>query len=195
MITKRDVSIHTFSETLLAFARLIKNRTGPLEFVSPIFRFDRHSKWRNEVVDHWKRLLELGQPLTTDYCATHVHISPKATKFWTLDELKNVAQAVVYFEEAFEVIIAPSRRTNAYSGSNKANNRKLKALTSAACWEKIQACGDIDELVVLMQPLNYEVTGYFSEPVFRNFAWNFILAKRDHIGTIGNSPSCQRWQC
>lgn len=189
MITIRDVSIHTFSETLLAFASLIKNRTGPLEFISPILCFDRHSKWRNEVFYHWKRLLELGQPSTNDFCATHVHISPKATKFWSLDQLKNVAQAVVYFEEAFEVIIAPSRRTSRYSRSNKANNRKLKLLTFPACWEKIQACDDIDELTTLMQPLHYEPIEGLPDRAFRDFAWNFLLAKWDEIGTIGESPS------
>ena len=189
MITIRDVSIHTFSETLLAFASLIKNRTGPLEFISPILCFDRHSKWRNEVVYHWKRLLELGQPSTNDFCATHVHISPKATKFWSLDHLKSVAQAVVYFEEAFEVIIAPSRRTSRYSRSNKANNRKLQLLTFPACWEKIQACDDIDELTTLMQPLKYEPIEGLPDRAFRDFAWNFLLAKWDEIGTIGESPS------
>ena len=96
---------------------------------------------------------------------------------------------MVYFEEAFEVIIAPSRRTNGYSRSNKANNRKLKLLTFPACWEKIQACDDIDELTTLMQPLSYELIEGLSDRAVRNFAWNFLPAKKEEIGTIGASPS------
>ena len=169
---------------------------GPLEFVSPIFDFRPGSQWRKEVKDHWNTLSLLGKAFIDDFCATHVHVSPKAGTRWSLDQLKQIAQAVVYFEEAFKIIWTPSRREQILTKSNKTDNKNLNQLDFGNCCKRIRGCGNENNLVSLMQPFENA-----SNAVDRAYAWNFENTKtdkdekgEDRIGTIGGShgskPQC-----
>lgn len=166
------------------------NRTDPLEFVSPIFKFYPDSAWREGVEDHWNTILLYGEFHIDEDCATHVHVSPEAGKVWSSEQLKRVAQAVIYFDQAFKAIWAPSRREHDLTSSNKANNYKLKDLEFAECCKLIQECVDTDHLVSLMQPL--ERPGSGNTPL-RSYAWNFMNTmkatkeEQQKIGTIGAS--------
>lgn len=144
--------------------------------------------------NHWYRLRKLVEPYVDEGCATHVHISPKAQSGsqakWSMDQLKNVAQAVVYFEKAFDDVVAPSRRDHEMTRRNKAANHQLKALGFAECCKRIQACADEDHLVHLLQPSENHA-GYQDLSSDRNYRWNFDNTKKDkkdgkdRYGTIG----------
>lgn len=153
-----------------------------------IYHFEKNNKWRHEVIDFWKRLLEIGRFSTTNACATHVHISPQNEgNSWSLDQLKGVAQAVVYFEQAFEVIVAPSRRGNSHVYRNKANNRFLQNLEFKDCCKSIQGCSDFDQLVLLIQPQPFKPEDGCADNPRKSSAWNFMNTKKNEIGTIGKS--------
>ena len=49
-------------------------------------------------------------------CGTHIHVSMEPR--FTAQELKRIAQAVIHFEPAFEVLVPQSRRGNQYARSN-----------------------------------------------------------------------------
>lgn len=153
-----------------------------LEFVSPILDFCRGGTWREEVRDHWNKLLQFGKVYIDNDCATHVHVSPRVEKQWSLEQLKQVAQAVLYFEEAFKAILAPSRRKHDHTKFNKADNGKLDKLGFGECCKLVQKCTDADHLALLMQPSESNFPH-----VDRHYAWNFENTTKgeDKIGTIG----------
>lgn len=163
----------------------------PLEFVSPILKFCNDGKWREEVKTHWHTLLQFGKVDIDGDCATHVHVSPKLEGGWSLVQLKQVAQAVLCFEDAFHAIWAPSRREHYFTKSNKANNSKLKDLEFGDCCKLVQECVDTDHLALLIQPNDHEKSK--NAPPDRAYAWNFenTIEKPEHpkIGTIGASHS------
>lgn len=61
-----------------------------------------------------------------------MHLSPGSPGFergdWTLNELKNIAQAAVYFEDALEVLTPESRRASSSSGWGHQPDRPLQGL-------------------------------------------------------------------
>ena len=149
---------------------------------------------------HWATLLDIGRVNINNSCATHVHISrkaksdPKKELDWTKEELDRVAQAVLYFDKAFDAILAPSRRGDFKTKSNRANNKKLGNRGFAECCKLIQSA-DLDHLVSLMQPpesVQSDATNWD-----RFYRWNFENTKegdsdgnidgKRRIGTIGTS--------
>lgn len=151
---------------------------------------------------HWATLLAFGGVDIDDTCATHVHISRKAKSGskeeldWTKEELRRVAQAVLYFDKAFDAILAPSRREHSQTKSNKAKNKKLKDRSFTECCKLIQSA-DIDHLVSLMQPSD---SVQFDDITWSRFyRWNFENTKKGdahgkidgkrRIGTIGASQT------
>ena len=127
-------------------------------------------------------LLLIGEVEVDKMCATHVHVSPKKEKFWSLEQLKQVAKAIIYFDEAFKVIWAPSRRKHGLTQSSKSDNYKLKDLGFAECCEHIDNCANICDLINLMQ------SGKSETPQrTRDYAWNFENTAQGGIGTIGAS--------
>lgn len=138
---------------------------------------------------HWNTLLLFGKADIDDNCATHVHVSPKVEGGWSLVQLKQVAQAVLYFEKPFQGIWAPSRREHYFTKSNKADNSKLKDQSFGECCRYVQECVDTDHLALLMQPNDHKKSK--NAPPDRAYAWNFenTVEKPEHpkIGTIGAS--------
>ena len=125
-------------------------------------------------------MLQIGEVEVDKGCATHVHVSPKQ-KSWSLDQLKQVAKAVIYFDDAFKIIWAPTRREHELTKSNKRNNYKLKDIEFAACCKLIQKCANKHELVNLMQSGESKAAQQT-----RDYAWNFENTEKA-IGTIGAS--------
>ena len=130
--------------------------------------------------NHWATLLDFGEVRIDNGCATHVHISPEVGKKWSLTQLKAVARAVLYFEEPFKAIVAPSRREHAHTKFNRANNRHFKNrhfknrhfknADFERCRTLIEECVNIEELICLMQPPD---SRNVNAPPDRHYAWNF----------------------
>ena len=133
--------------------------------------------------EHWATLLRIGEVEVDSMCATHVHVSPKKEKFWSLEQLKEVAKAIIYFNEAFKAIWAPSRRGHGLTQSNKSDNQKLKNHDFAACCKFIDNCASKPDLIKLMQSGQSEETPQQT----RDYAWNFENTAEGGIGTIGAS--------
>lgn len=130
-------------------------------------------------------------------CGTHVHVSPGDSK-WTLEQVKNVSRSVIYFEEAFEVLLPPERRGNRECRSNRIDNPKLKHLPDLeACFQKIQECTTIKALIHLMNakeedsfPVCEESTGEIAVTE-RCYGFNFENLMEGKIGTIGGHHTSQ----
>ena len=134
---------------------------------------------------HWATLLRIGEIEVDSMCATHVHVSPKKEKVWSLEQLKQVAKAIIYFNEAFKAIWAPSRRGHGLTQSNKDNNHNFKNPDFAESCKLIDNCGSKRDLLNLMQAGE-------SKAQTRDYAWNFentvkMDDKKEPIGTIGAS--------
>ena len=149
--------------------------------------FGRDSTWREEVRKVWNTLLQIAEVEINQMCATHVHVSPKETKIWDLDQLKKIAKAVVYFENAFDIISTPSRRAHRFTHTNKSGNIKLSSLTIEECCDKIARCKNALQLINIMQSSRDKPTPS------REFAWNFQNTALEGVrgepilGTIGVS--------
>ena len=142
--------------------------------------FGPNSTWREDVKEHWAALLQIGEVEVDKGCATHVHVSPKPEP-WSLEQLKRMAKAVIYFDDAFKIIWAPTRREHELTKSNKRNNYKLKDLGFGACCERIEECANKRGLISLMQSGESKAAQQT-----RDYAWNFENTEKA-IGTIGAS--------
>ena len=68
----------------------------------------RPSTWRETVNATWSFIEREYLIEPDDYCSTHVHVSKKEP--YTLQELKLIAQAVLWWEPAWEAILPDERR-------------------------------------------------------------------------------------
>lgn len=139
---------------------------------------------------HWATLLQIGEIEVDDMCATHVHISPLEEKVWSLRQLKQVAKAVIYFEEAFKVISAPSRRHHDFTETYKGIHDPQEFPQFAEYRQSIQRCTNNLQLIDVMQPNG------------RDYPWNFEntdvkFASRDakSIETIGEVLAPNNDEC
>ena len=126
--------------------------------------------------------MQIGEVEVDNGCATHVHVSPKKEKVWSLQQLKQVAKAIIYFDGAFKKIWAPSRREHDLTQSNKRDNYKLKGLGFVEYCERIDNCASNRELINLMQAGQSKTAQQT-----RDYAWNFENTAENGIGTIGAS--------
>ncbi|KAG6357495.1 hypothetical protein INS49_013372 [Diaporthe citri] len=131
----------------------------PVEFVSPILHYDATGIWRAHVQNLFKTMRELYLLESNRSCGFHVHLSPAAGA-WSLQELKAICMAVVYFEDAFEAIVPEHRRGNQWIKSNRIDNPELASLPTAKIFERIKACKNAVEISDLMHSDRY-------------YAWNF----------------------
>ncbi|CAD6594260.1 MAG: glycine cleavage system H-protein subunit [Alectoria sarmentosa] len=168
-----------------------------LEFASPIMRYEAGSPRRQNLRVHFQIIESYAEILPDVTCGTHVHVSPGDSK-WTLEQAKNVSRSILYFEEAFEVLLPPERRGNRECRSNQSDNPKLKDLPDLkACFEKIQECGSIKALIHLMngkdedQPLVCEEWNGEIAVTERCYGFNFENLMEGKIGTIEfRRPPC-----
>lgn len=110
-----------------------------------------------------------------------------------------MAQSILYFEPAFEVLLPASRRSNIYAKSNRVDNPALQGLKSLGeCFKKIQVCEDFDQLIWVMNAYS-EGGKTFGDlellpdedkkETHRLYGWNFGNLTEHPIakGTIGKS--------
>lgn len=107
--------------------------------------------------------------LGTCLAGTHIHIGLEPE--YTLTDVKRIAQAVIHFEPAFEVLVQPSRRGNKYIKSNWLYGPGLaqKGQSRAGSIAAIGAIHDPDDLFESLHPVRLD--GGYSD---RYFAWNFL---------------------
>ena len=163
---------------------------GGFEFTSPILRYEYESLWRVNLRSHFHILETYAEIISHVSCGTHVHVSLGGSP-WTLDQVRNVSRSILYFEEAFEVLLPPDRRGNRHCRSNRIDNPKLRHLPDLeTCCERIHECTTIEALTDLMNAMeithgnNYEYEN--GEPCLteRSYAFNFENLRKK-IGTIG----------
>ncbi|KAH7036026.1 putative amidoligase enzyme-domain-containing protein [Microdochium trichocladiopsis] len=133
-----------------------------IEMLSPIFRLLPGSKWRDTVRGTWGVLRKTTVVNTDEDCSTHVHMSLSGG--YSVTQLKRLAQAVIYFEPAFEAILPEDRRGNEYAASNWIDNAYLKRLSRQQAIDRIEQCRTQDELIQLMNPGGAQD---------RYYGWNF----------------------
>lgn len=186
------------SKPRLAFPLTYVN-SGGLEFASPIIRYEAGSPWRQNLHAHFQIIESYAEILPDVTCGTHVHVSPGDSK-WTLEQAKNVSRSILYFEEAFEVLLPPERRGNRECRSNQSDNPMLKHLPDLnGCFEKIQECSSIKALIHLMNAKDEDHSFVCEEwngekaVTERCYGFNFENLMEGKIGTIGErhyfSPS------
>lgn len=135
--------------------------------VSPILHAFPGSNWRNHVKATWNFLHQNYKITGNDDCATHVHVSLDPP--YKVTEIKKIAQAVIHFEPAIEVVVPDSRRANRYCKSNWLNapgflRAKRTRPETIASLERETYLLDV---LAAMQPY----TGNWC--MDRNFCWNF----------------------
>lgn len=154
---------------------------GTIEMVSPILAVFSGSKWREDVEATWKYLQDQCHITTNRRCSTHIHLS--LDPFYTIPEIKRIAQACIYFEPAFEAIMPPVRRFNPYAKSNWLDSPTLargdtsRSELIAAIEGEVQA----DVIARLMQHRED-----------REYAWNFWSLFRRRTIEFRKPPACTK---
>jgi hypothetical protein len=91
--------------------------------------------WQEEIDLTWFLLNQLCNIRVDRSCGTHVHVSPEGRFLWeypyTLDELKRIAKAVIYYDSAVTLILPGERKACSYSRSNVLENAQLKGVYDA----------------------------------------------------------------
>ncbi|PWO21329.1 GPI ethanolamine phosphate transferase 3, partial [Pyrenophora tritici-repentis] len=129
-----------------------------LELVSPILIFQEHSTW-HEQMDAVLSVLERNFKIEpTDECSTHIHVSPFNGP-WTLDQVKKVAKAVLYFEQSVDSLMPEERRLTP--------NIPSVALNMCA-YKMSKRDKDGNDMYTFDYP----------------FRWNFTPLLEDDIGTV-----------
>jgi hypothetical protein len=115
-------------------------------------------------------------------CGTHVHVSPEGRFMWeypyTLDELKCIAKAVIYYDPAVTLILPSERKACSYSRSNVLENAQLKGVYNAVrTYGYGYIFGWIDSF-----PDHETISSVVSCTKF--VAWNFQNAVSGGCGTV-----------
>ena len=83
-------------------------------------------------------------------CGTHVHVSPSDE--FDVMQVKAVACAALYFEEAINALAPVDRLGNEYCKSFSACNENFRGKMVAECVAKAENLSDIVSVVDLMNP-------------------------------------------
>ncbi|KAI1780348.1 putative amidoligase enzyme-domain-containing protein [Hypoxylon cercidicola] len=142
----------------------------PLEAVSPILRTE--SDWAEEIDlfwTAWQRVFHM--PIRSKRCGAHIHISPCPDKEFTMEQLRNIAFGVVFYEPLVEELLPKNRRNNQYCVLNTRHSSKLllhyyDESDLFTVWELIQDIEYRDDLRDFMQ----EKAGDRND---RYVLWNF----------------------
>ena len=163
-------------------------------------RYEPGSSWRQNLQSHFEMIESYAVIMSDITCGTHIHVSPGDSR-WTLDQVKNISRSILYFEEAFEVLLPPERRGNRECRSNRIDNPKLRHLPDLeSCYQKIYECTTIKALVFLMNakapvvsmnaedknlPIACEEWNGEKAWTYRCYGFNFENLLEGQIGTIG----------
>lgn len=135
----------------------------------------------------WWVLQQKFDTSTDTQCSTHVHISP-AQGQWTLDHIKRVAKAVLYFERSVDTIMPPERRYTEWAHSNR-NNISLRGQKMDMLFSRIDGAQDLAQIVSLVCLYPKDTThglrmGKLHNFPYRVFRWNFTPLTMYSKGTI-----------
>ncbi|KAK2809008.1 hypothetical protein FQN50_004282 [Emmonsiellopsis sp. PD_5] len=142
-----------------------------VELISPLLRDFPGSEWRHDVQAVWDFIAQHyfvgGQKVGDMTCSTHVHIS--RAEGYSVSDLKKIAQAIIYFEPAFEPILPPDRRGNEYARSNWIDNPSFgyKNLSRDQSIDYLETLTTIDQVIDTMCPNQSKY-----------FGWNFVSVKK-----------------
>ena len=137
------------------------------------FKNHAHEYWII-IEDFWKRLASLSTICQEQSTGIHIHVSPADDEGWTIDRVKRVATASLWFEPALKAIMPDHRRGNAHCLSNYLYNSKFYGKSIEYCLERIDGCRDKEELLKLMK----------GEYVARDWTWNFTNLQETAKQTI-----------
>ncbi|ROW07224.1 hypothetical protein VMCG_03771 [Cytospora schulzeri] len=101
----------------------IEEKAG-VELVSPILKFDMSKAWRNDIGMVFSAIGSKWAFKPTHSCGTHVHIRPR--NGWNMRDLKALAKAIVFFEDAIAEILPGHRVNNAYCMRNYHHNSRFE---------------------------------------------------------------------
>lgn len=158
-----------------------------MELVSPILDFERPDIWHAHLQRIWSVLSQKFNTSSTSQCSTHVHMSP-AEGQWTLDQVKRIAKAVLYFERSIDSLLPPERRANIWCQSNRWN-ATLKTQSMPTLFNWIDGATSIPHVAFLMCTYSKDseygkAMGYTQDFVYHVFRWNFSPLSQGQKGTI-----------
>lgn len=132
--------------------------------VSPDFTLLPGAPWRQEIEMVWGWLGYFYTITERNYRSTQIHVSLGQSPL-TCTEFRQLAQAVVHFEPAFEVLTGVGRRSNRFAKSNWADSHYLAQ----------DGRSRADSIVYLSREsrLNYLVTAMHGSRQGNHFAWGF----------------------
>ena len=147
-----------------------------LELVSPILQYLPGHGWSDSVTAVLEEIKFHCKVETSGSCSTHVHLSPLNNVPWDIGALRSLCQAILYFENAWEVLLPESRRGNGWCRSNRLRNFQFRDKSDEECYQIIRNCSSVEGrhgLIFLMNP-NYD----------RYRQWNFRNLELGGTGTI-----------
>ncbi|KAJ8131971.1 hypothetical protein O1611_g1651 [Lasiodiplodia mahajangana] len=152
----------------------IKTEKQPwgIEMVSPIFFLMKDSPWRDSIKKTWEFLKGYYDVTANASCSTHVHTS--VVGLYSMVQVKRLAQAIIHFEPAFEVLMPPERRGNKYAMSNFVDNVTFEfgQISRSDAINMLEKCGTRLEVVQMMSPNDSA-----------KFGWNFLPVEKEGFGT------------
>ncbi|KAK4172033.1 putative amidoligase enzyme-domain-containing protein [Triangularia setosa] len=134
-----------------------------VEVISHILRAYQGSAWRREVEKMWEFIDANYVVLDNRNCSTHVHLS--RAEPWTVDQIKRLAQAIIHFEPAFEVMVPPERRNNEYARSNWIDNARFVGKSRDQAMDEIEKQRTIKDVLNLMHGANDQSKYYATKTV------------------------------
>lgn len=81
----------------------------------------RTSGWRSVQENLWNCLQNRFNVIPSESCGTHIHVSYRRKKGWSLRRLKWLACSVIYFERCIDSVMPEHRRHNKFCASNRYN--------------------------------------------------------------------------
>ncbi|KAI8631081.1 putative amidoligase enzyme-domain-containing protein [Xylariaceae sp. FL1651] len=136
--------IDSLVQNLLVHDPTCKTRSSPwgIKMVSPIFRLMPNSSWRSA-----------NYKVTADETySTHVHMSIAGN--YSAHQLKRLAQAIIYFEPAFEALLPRDRRGNEYAKSKWIDNQHFgyARVSRVDAIAMLERCAKVEDVIELINP-------------------------------------------
>ncbi|RKK11799.1 hypothetical protein BFJ66_g2115 [Fusarium oxysporum f. sp. cepae] len=130
----------------------------PLEAVSPILSTDY--TWENQVDvfwNSWDRIFHM--PESSIACGSHIHVSPSPEMEFDLNQLRNIAFGIVYYEPLVIRLLPYHRQNNKYCRPNTLRSGPLYDLMSSfheeaalrELWDALDDGVDEEDIRDLMQ--------------------------------------------
>ncbi|KAI1499180.1 putative amidoligase enzyme-domain-containing protein [Biscogniauxia marginata] len=127
-----------------------RNRYG-IEVVSPVLKYSERHIWALELEKVFTQLRAHDADASHVSCSTHVHISMKDST-WTLENLKKLASAIVYFDAHLSYLAGKVGRADNHWAVPNRDNAALRSLSTAETLRMIDEAQTTFDLLQLMAP-------------------------------------------